>query len=160
MINNKQLPFWIFTLGTFTILICPILFQESMFMDGIQYACVSKNMANGIGSSLADEQFLYGKGAGRYPTSSAVLSDISAVKYGYRYEYKKGLSPNSSTSRESVRCYISFDRNVAFDRSVFDSIKEEHICEEIQYIIGYIRPDLFKDTQIFEDNRISLICFN
>ncbi|MBK7223969.1 MAG: hypothetical protein IPH96_00530 [Saprospiraceae bacterium] len=30
-----------------------------------------------------------GKGAGAYPTASAVLSDISALSYDYRYEYKK-----------------------------------------------------------------------
>ena len=49
------------------------------------------NEYNGVllGSSLADEQFLYGKGAGRYPTASAVLSDISALRYGYRYEFRK-----------------------------------------------------------------------
>ena len=63
-------------------------------------------------------------------------------------------------SKESVKCYVSFDREVAFDRSVFDSINEEYICEEIQYIIGNIQTDLFRDTQLFEDKRISLICFN
>ena len=122
----------------------------------------TNNEYNGllIGSSLADEQFLYGKGAGRYPTSSAVLSDISAIKYGYRYEYKKGIINSTEYSKESVKCYVSFDREVAFDRSVFDSINEEYICEDIQYIIGNIQTDLFRDTQLFEDKRISLICFN
>ncbi|HWJ26046.1 MAG TPA: homoserine dehydrogenase, partial [Flavisolibacter sp.] len=50
-----------------------------------------KNEYNGvvIESKLADKQFLYGKGAGRFPTSSAVISDISALSYDYKYEYKK-----------------------------------------------------------------------
>lgn len=41
-----------------------------------------KNEYNGVllSSTLADEQFLYGKGAGRYPTSSAVISDIGCVE--------------------------------------------------------------------------------
>ena len=49
------------------------------------------NEYNGITveSKLADKQFFYGKGAGRYPTSSAVISDISAFSYHYQYEYKK-----------------------------------------------------------------------
>jgi len=50
MLNKPQLPFWIFTASIFIILICPTLFQDGMFMDGIQYACVAKNLANGTGS--------------------------------------------------------------------------------------------------------------
>src|SRR5690606_2011550 len=40
-------------------------------------------------TSFADTQFFVGKGAGAHPTASAVLSDISALSYNYRYEYKK-----------------------------------------------------------------------
>src|SRR5205085_595250 len=50
-----------------------------------------KNEYNGvvIESGFADKQFFYGKGAGSFPTASAVLSDISALRYDYKYEYKK-----------------------------------------------------------------------
>ena len=50
-----------------------------------------KNEYNGvvIESGFADQQFFYGKGAGSLPTASAVLSDISALRYDYKYEYKK-----------------------------------------------------------------------
>ena len=46
---------------------------------------------NGIATqtSFADRQFFVGRGAGAHPTASAVLSDISALSYDYRYEYKK-----------------------------------------------------------------------
>lgn len=37
----------------------------------------------------SDKQFFSGKGAGSHPTGSAVLSDISAITYNYRYGYKK-----------------------------------------------------------------------
>ncbi|WP_046246408.1 homoserine dehydrogenase [Hymenobacter terrenus] len=40
-------------------------------------------------SGFADRQFFLGRGAGAFPTGSAVLSDLSALTYGYRYEYKK-----------------------------------------------------------------------
>ena len=36
-----------------------------------------------IESGFADKQFFYGKGAGSFPTASAVLSDISALRYDY-----------------------------------------------------------------------------
>ena len=50
-----------------------------------------KNEYNGvvIESGFADKQFFYGKGAGSFPTASAVLSDLSALRYQYKYEYKK-----------------------------------------------------------------------
>ncbi|MBL7848539.1 MAG: homoserine dehydrogenase [Cyclobacteriaceae bacterium] len=38
---------------------------------------------------FAEEQLFVGKGAGGNPTGSAVLSDISALRYDYRYEYRK-----------------------------------------------------------------------
>mgnify|MGYP001250252171 CR=1 FL=1 len=39
-------------------------------------------------------------------------------------------------------------------------INEEYLCEDKRYIIGHLKPELVKDTQLFEDKRISLICFN
>lgn len=49
-LRNVHLPFWIFTLAIFTILIIPDLIRDGMFMDGQIYACVSKNLANGLGT--------------------------------------------------------------------------------------------------------------
>jgi len=42
-----------------------------------------------VEAAFSDKQLFIGKGAGGYPTGSAVLSDISANAYQYRYEYKK-----------------------------------------------------------------------
>ncbi|MGK0390378.1 MAG: 4-amino-4-deoxy-L-arabinose transferase-like glycosyltransferase [Maribacter sp.] len=38
------------TLGIFLALLLPVLVQDGMFLDGVTYATISKNMANGIGS--------------------------------------------------------------------------------------------------------------
>ena len=46
----KHLPFRIFTLAIFIILIVPLLVQDGMFMDGVLYAAVAKNQANDFGS--------------------------------------------------------------------------------------------------------------
>ncbi len=48
--QNKQLPFFLFTISVILGLILPVLIQDGMFMDGMLYTCVSKNLANGIGS--------------------------------------------------------------------------------------------------------------
>jgi homoserine dehydrogenase len=82
-----------------------------------------KNEFNGvvIESTLSDKQFLYGKGAGRYPTSSAVLSDISALRYDYRYEYRKlrNNAINSLTNDLYLKLYVSFDEWTDVNRDDF-----------------------------------------
>lgn len=45
-----QLPYWLFTSAILMGLILPVLIMDGMFMDGVLYACVSKNLANGYGS--------------------------------------------------------------------------------------------------------------
>lgn len=39
-----------FITGIFFILICPNFLTEGMFMDGLMYSAISKNLANGIGT--------------------------------------------------------------------------------------------------------------
>ena len=49
-LSTKHLPFWLITLSMFVALILPTLLQDGMFMDGLFYASVSKNLADGIGT--------------------------------------------------------------------------------------------------------------
>lgn len=48
--QNKYLPFRLLTLTIFIALLLPKMIQEGMFMDGMLYACVSKNLAHGFGT--------------------------------------------------------------------------------------------------------------
>jgi 4-amino-4-deoxy-L-arabinose transferase-like glycosyltransferase len=48
--DKSQFPFWAFTISVFIIAILPSLIQDGMFIDGVQYATVSKNWANGLGT--------------------------------------------------------------------------------------------------------------
>ena len=66
-------------------------FVLPQFVKQDDHLAFVKNEYNGvvIESGFADKQFFYGKGAGSFPTASAVLSDIAALRYHYRYEYKK-----------------------------------------------------------------------
>ena len=50
MKDKKNIPFQIFTIGIFILLIVPTLIKDGMFMDGQQYACVAKNLAHGLGT--------------------------------------------------------------------------------------------------------------
>src|SRR5690606_14379167 len=63
-----------------------------------------------VQAAFADQQFFYGKGAGGHPTGSAVLSDITALRYDYRYEYKKHIHDMGlkySTNWE-LKVYLSY----------------------------------------------------
>jgi len=93
-----------------------------------------------IGTRLADEQFIYGKGAGRYPTSSAVLSDIAALRYGYKYEYKKlRTGVDYCISNDHVlRIYVSCENMIDIDQSDFISIDETYNSVSRKYITGSI----------------------
>jgi homoserine dehydrogenase len=66
-------------------------FVAPQFVEPEDKLCHVDNEYNGvvIESSFADKQFFYGKGAGGLATASAVLSDLSALRYQYSYEYRK-----------------------------------------------------------------------
>lgn len=129
------------------------------------------NEYNGIllGSSLADEQFLYGKGAGRYPTSSAVLSDISALKYGYRYEYKKTLRRSLNYEEQAsikdlcdeyfIRLFVSFGYDRDIPLSDFEQIEESYLGKTRKYVIGMIRADKLKKATWKDENGVSVVAF-
>ena len=120
-----------------------------------------KNEFNGVvlQSSLSDKQFLYGKGAGRFPTSSAVLSDISALRYNYRYEYRKAASglPYQLTTDFYLRLYVSFDEWTAVSRTDFEWIEELHCNEDRQYLIGVIHFEKLRTAQWLHGKDVSVI---
>lgn len=79
---------------------------------------------------FADKQFFAGRGAGAFPTASAVLSDISALSYQYKYEYKKLNRPhNLSLSNDRlVRAYIRLDKSLVDEiEHFFIQVEELHI---------------------------------
>jgi 4-amino-4-deoxy-L-arabinose transferase-like glycosyltransferase len=47
---SKTLPFWLFTISAILVLTISQLIQDGVFMDGMLYICVSKNLADGLGT--------------------------------------------------------------------------------------------------------------
>lgn len=121
---------------------------------------LTDNEYNGVivGSALADEQYFYGKGAGRFPTSSAVLSDISAYKYDYKYAYKKGIAHTQVLHPHDIKVYISFDKGVKFKDNIFTTIEERYEGKSKTYITGFI--SFKKLTTILKDKDISIVLFD
>lgn len=101
-----------------------------------------KNEYNGvvIESGFADKQFFYGKGAGSLPTASAVLSDISALRYDYHYEYKKLYYhiPGELTNDFYIKAYISFSKLANVPKEEFEWIEEWHSGQDRSWFVGVI----------------------
>ncbi|MEJ7673679.1 MAG: homoserine dehydrogenase [Chitinophagaceae bacterium] len=117
-------------------------FVLPQFVQQDDHLAFVKNEYNGvvIESGFADKQFFYGKGAGSFPTASAVLSDVSALRYDYKYEYKKlsHHTPHELTHNFFVKFYISFDDWKDIPKEDFESILEWHADQERKYLIGII----------------------
>lgn len=120
-----------------------------------------KNEYNGviIESKLADKQFLYGKGAGRYPTASAVVSDISALSYDYKYEYKKihGKERYQLAKDFYLKVYVSFNELSRVSKWDFEEVYEFHSNQEGHYLTGLIHIEKLEQAGWFKDNAVSLI---
>ena len=87
-----------------------------------------------------DKQFMFGRGAGGYPTGSAVLSDITACLYDYKYEYKKrndSQLPTYSTDH-SFRVYYRYSDYADLDLIKFGSVSENYISDDFKYVVGTV----------------------
>ncbi|MBI5856078.1 MAG: homoserine dehydrogenase [Sphingobacteriales bacterium] len=136
-------------------------FVLPQFVNDTDPLAFVKNEFNGvvIESSFADKQFFYGKGAGSFPTASAVLSDISALRYGYKYEYKKLYhhQPHQLSDDFFLRVFVSFDNLSFIPRNRFEWIDEWHIGEERKYLTGVISFSALKESNWWKENGNSLI---
>lgn len=86
------------------------------------------------------KQFMFGQGAGGFPTGSAVLSDITAQLYDYRYQYKKLQSPHqlNFTNDYKVRIYYRYDSPAALNLLEFSTIHESYYSDTYKYVVGDI----------------------
>lgn len=136
-------------------------FVLPQFIKQDDHLAFVKNEYNGvvIESGFADKQFFYGKGAGSFPTASAVLSDISALRYQYQYEYKKLYhhKPHQLADDFYLRVYISFDDLRFIPRDNFEWIEEWHAGEQRKYLVGVIAFSLLKKEDWWRKHNTSLI---
>jgi homoserine dehydrogenase len=136
-------------------------FVLPQFIKQDDHLAFVKNEFNGvvIESGFADKQFFYGKGAGSFPTASAVLSDLSALRYEYKYEYKKLYhhTPHELTDDFYVRVYLSFDDLKYIPKEKFQSFEEWHSDNERKYLVGVIHFREIKGHSWWRENGTSLV---
>ncbi|HXU26641.1 MAG TPA: homoserine dehydrogenase [Bacteroidia bacterium] len=111
------------------------------------------NEFNGVivEGKFSGEQFLQGRGAGSYPTGAAVLSDISALSHGYKYEYKKHVQKHASDFTNNVFLNVYFRYNTAADltKIKFAEIKEQYTSKEYSYVVGKLNLQYLIDNKEF-----------
>lgn len=86
------------------------------------------------------KQFMFGQGAGGHPTGSAVLSDITAQLYDYRYEYKKWYGNHRPAFSNDVvfRVYYRYSTPLQLSLLHFESISESFQSAFHNYVVGTI----------------------
>ncbi len=136
-------------------------FVLPQFVNHDDHLAFVKNEYNGvvIESGFSDKQFFYGKGAGSLPTASAVLSDIAALRYDYKYEYKKLYQhqPHQLNNDIFLRVFVSFNDLSLIPRERFEWIEEWHAQEDRKYLAGVISFSELKENNWWKENGTSLV---
>ena len=116
--------------------VLPKMIRSDNFLYNVE------NEYNGVmvEAAFADQQFFFGKGAGGHPTGSAVLSDIAALRYDYRYEYKKYHKDTGVTQCNNllVNIYLRYSDESLVEKLGFESISERFYARSFQFVIGKI----------------------
>ncbi|WP_285008072.1 homoserine dehydrogenase [Pedobacter faecalis] len=119
-----------------------------------------ENEYNGVTvqAAFADKQFFFGKGAGGHPTGAAVLSDIAALRYDYRYEYKKYHQHNGliHTDNVDIEVYLRYTHEYTIEKLGIKNIVERFVRDDYKYVIGNVNlksllanRDLLEQKDIF-----------
>jgi homoserine dehydrogenase len=112
------------------------------FISSDKYLYNVDNEYNGVitEAAFADKQFFSGKGAGGHATGSAVLSDISANSYGYKYEYKKYQQGTVSnyTRDYKLEIYLRYKDEKDKDLFGFEEVSEYFSSKLYKYVIGIV----------------------
>ncbi len=117
--------------------VIPKLVPKSDFLYNVEneYNAVS------VKAAFADQQLFYGKGAGGHPTGSAVLSDVAALRYDYRYEYKKYHHDKKLKLQNDhiIPVYIRYNHESLINDIHFEFIAEQHKSIELNYVLGGVK---------------------
>jgi homoserine dehydrogenase len=113
-------------------------------------------------SAFSEQQVFTGKGAGDKPTGCAVLSDISALRYHYKYEYRKWQQNGSffNTSDTELQLYVRYSTGVSIADSDFTEITERFMSGDTHYTIGRIPIRKLQQSAWLGDPRVSVVEIN
>jgi homoserine dehydrogenase len=135
-------------------------FVMPQFVDEHNRFFTVDDVFNGVQTetSFSDKQFFMGKGAGAFPTASAVLSDISALSYDYRYEYKKMQQQDLCLSTDfSLDVFVRFNDDVSIHMNEFIKVNEQYRSEAGNYIVGKINFNNLISSSWINSPKVSVL---
>jgi homoserine dehydrogenase len=121
------------------------------------YAVEEEYNAVVLEGAFLEGQMLLGKGAGSHPTGSAVLSDLSALSYGYGYEYRKlgaeyrtefaeppeslpaYVAGQNENADHVARVYFRYADAAVLSEVTFLEIEESFRSRDYAYLTGRVR---------------------
>ena len=130
---------------TFSLFVMPQLVSPNSYIYNVE------DEYNGvvIEGEFYEKQYMFGKGAGGFPTGSSVLSDITARVHGYKYEYKKRTYFNklAFTNNVIVKIYLRYKNVIDFEHFDFETIDERYMSNHYNYVVGTISLENLKRNQ-------------
>jgi homoserine dehydrogenase len=121
----------------FTLFVIPRLVSRDKYIYNVE------DEYNGvvIQGEFYDKQFMFGKGAGGFPTGSAVLSDITARSHHYQYEYKKQkyFQKVHYVIDYEIEIYLRYHNLLDLSYFDFEKITEKYSGQEYNYVVGSIK---------------------
>jgi homoserine dehydrogenase len=118
-----------------------------------------------VEGAFSCKQTFTGKGAGSHPTGSAVLSDISALTYDYKYAYKKLKSLKQKLNGSynalhmldkdfTLKLYIRFKDREELTSLEIVNIEEEYKSAGTNYIIANVKFQSLFNIYNKRDNKL------
>lgn len=120
------------------------------------YAVKNEFNAVQVSAAFSDKQLLTGKGAGSFPTAAAVLSDISALRYSYNYEYHK-LNKSTDLKIDNdvyLSVYLRYNSNNILQQLQFENVFEDYRSKGFNYIIGTISVQQLIDADLLNNKDV------
>jgi homoserine dehydrogenase len=127
---------------------------------GARFATINNEYnAVSLESAFTETQTFVGKGAGAAPTGCAVLSDISALRYHYKYEYRKYGQSNTifDTQTASLCVYVRYHLENDVNYSDFAEILEQYRSVSGNYLIGKINMHTLQNASWLKNEGVNLI---
>ena len=135
-------------------------FVAPHFINSVHPAYQVDNEFNAVivEALFSDKQLFFGKGAGSFPTASAVLSDISAIQFEYQYEYRKAVKDAIPTYTDDffLRIYLASNSLDKINEIPFYKIDEVFQSSNYSFQTGWVK---FSDLKNIDFNNESNLFF-
>jgi homoserine dehydrogenase len=130
-----------------------VCFVMPQFVDKTNplYAIEDEYNAVMLQGVFTENQLFKGKGAGAFPTASAVLSDISALTYNYAYEYKKYYQKLNFTINQDkwLKVYLRYKKETSIEKLRIKDIDVSYKSSDYKYVTGEVNlRDLINNKEL------------